>query len=62
MAYAWLLREIGPARAGLIIDLTPVYNAGWAWMGFDEPLRGYHLAGAALVVGGLANRPGSVTP
>jgi drug/metabolite transporter (DMT)-like permease len=44
------------------MGLTPVYNAGWAWMGFDEPLRGYHLAGAALVVGGLANRPGSVTP
>ena len=63
VAYSGLQREIGPARAGLIIDLMPVYNAGWAWMGFDEAVPEYHVAGAALVVGGfLANRPDSATP
>ncbi len=63
VAQSWLLRSIGPARAGFIMDATSVYNAGWDRMRFDEAVPGYHVAGAALVVGRLhlANGPNSAT-
>lgn len=57
-AWSWLMREIGASRTGLILYLTPVYNAFLAWAILGEAPRWYHGVGAALVLGGLylANR------
>jgi drug/metabolite transporter (DMT)-like permease len=57
-AWSWLLREIGAARTGVVLYLTPVYTALLAALLLGEVLHGYHLAGACLVLGGvwLANR------
>lgn len=57
-AYSWLVRELGPARAGLVLYLTPLYTAALAWALLGEPVRWYHALGAALVFPGLllANR------
>jgi drug/metabolite transporter (DMT)-like permease len=52
-AYSWLLREIGAARTSLVLYLTPVYTALLSWLLLGEAIRGYHLAGAALVLGGV---------
>ena len=57
-AYSWLVREIGTARAGLVLYLIPIYSALLAWLLLGEGLAWYHALGAALVLGGLglANR------
>ena len=57
-SYSWLLREIGAARTGLILYLTPIYVAMLTWLLLGEPPRWYHAAGAPLVFAGLylANR------
>jgi len=52
-AYSWLVRELGPARAGLVLYLTPLYTAAIAWLLLGEPVRWYHALGAALVFPGL---------
>jgi drug/metabolite transporter (DMT)-like permease len=56
--YAYMLRELGPARAGLAICLGPLYGAlmGWAFLG--ELPAWFHAVGAALILPGiyLANR------
>jgi drug/metabolite transporter (DMT)-like permease len=53
-----MLRELGPARAGLAICLGPLYGAlmGWAFLG--ELPAWFHAVGAALILPGiyLANR------
>lgn len=50
---AVLQRELGAARAGLVLYLTPLYSAALAWALLDEQLRGFHAAGGLLVLGGL---------
>jgi drug/metabolite transporter (DMT)-like permease len=52
-AWSWLLREIGPSRTGLILYLTPIYNALLAWLILGEAVRWYHAAGGMLVLGGV---------
>ncbi len=52
-AYSWLVRELGAARAGLVLYLTPLYTAGFAWLLLGEPVRWFHALGAALVFPGL---------
>lgn len=52
-AYSWLLREIGAARTGLVLYLTPVYTAALGAMLLGEALHAYHVGGAALVFGGI---------
>lgn len=52
-AYSWLLREVGAARTSLVLYLTPLYTAVLSWLLLDEAIRGYHLAGAVLVLGGV---------
>lgn len=52
-AYSWLLKEVGAARTGLVLYLTPVYTAGLAALLLGEALRPYHFGGAALVLGGI---------
>jgi len=53
LAYSWLLRELGAARTSLVLYLTPVYTALSSWLLLGEAIRGHHLAGAVLVLGGV---------
>lgn len=50
LAYAFLQRELGVARAGLVLYLAPVYGAGLAWWILGEPPRWYHGVGALLIL------------
>lgn len=49
-AYSFMLRELGAARAGLVLYLGPVYAAFSAWVLLGEPPRWYHAAGALLIL------------
>lgn len=44
---------IGPGRAGLFVNLVPVFGAILGVAILDEPFRWYHGAGLALVLGGI---------
>ncbi len=44
---------IGPARAGLFVNLVPVFGALLAVMLLGEPFALYHALGLALVLGGI---------
>ena len=44
---------LGPARAGVYINLIPVFSALMAVVLLGEALAGYHLVGAGLVAGGI---------
>jgi drug/metabolite transporter (DMT)-like permease len=44
---------IGPGRAGLFANLTPVFGALLAVVTLGEPFRLYHLVALLLVVGGI---------
>ncbi len=45
---------IGPGRAGVFVNLVPVFGAIMAVVLLGEPLAAYHVAALALVVGGIA--------
>jgi drug/metabolite transporter (DMT)-like permease len=45
---------LGPNRAGLFINLVPLFGAVLAVVILGEVFRAYHLAGLLLVVGGIA--------
>lgn len=49
-AYSYLQRELGAARAALLLYLLPVYGAVGAWWVLGERPGWYHLAGAALIL------------
>jgi drug/metabolite transporter (DMT)-like permease len=49
-AYAYMLRELGAARASLVMYLSPVYAAFTAWALLGEAPRWYHAVGAALIL------------
>ncbi len=52
---------IGPGRAGLFVNLVPVFGAIMAVVLLGEPFAAYHVVALALVVGGIAiaqNGPG----
>ncbi len=44
---------LGPNRAGLFINLIPIFAAGMAMLFLDERLQGYHLVGILLVLVGM---------
>lgn len=44
---------VGPNRGGLFVNLIPVFASGMAVVWLGEALRGYHLAGMALVFSGM---------
>lgn len=56
--YSWLIAAVGPTRTAVVMYLIPPYNALLAWLLLGEPIERYHLAGGALVLGGvyLVNR------
>jgi drug/metabolite transporter (DMT)-like permease len=45
---------IGPGRAGLFVNLVPVFGALLAVLLLGEPFALYHAAGLVLVLGGIA--------
>ncbi len=44
---------IGPSRAGLFVNLVPVFGTTLAAMLPNEPFAVYHVIGLALVIGGI---------
>jgi drug/metabolite transporter (DMT)-like permease len=45
---------IGPGRAGVFVNLVPIFGALMAVGFLGEPLAAYHLVALALVIGGIA--------
>ncbi len=62
LSYMRGIELIGPARAGLFINLIPVFAALLAVVVLREPFAPYHALALALVLGGIAlaemGRPG----
>jgi drug/metabolite transporter (DMT)-like permease len=52
-AYAFVQRELGAAKAGLILYLGPLYAALVGWAFLDEQPQWYHGLGAALILPGI---------
>ena len=44
---------IGPGRAGVFVNLVPLFGALMAILLLGEPFAAYHLLALALVVGGI---------
>jgi drug/metabolite transporter (DMT)-like permease len=53
LLYYRIVRAIGAGRASTFMNLMPFAVIALSWLILDEPVRGYHLAGAALVIGGV---------
>ena len=55
------IRRVGAAGGSLFLYLIPVFGAVFAVTILSEEIALYHLAGTALIVGGIliANRQGS---
>jgi len=54
MMYMRGIQLIGPGRAGVFVNLVPVFGAIMAVVLLGEPLEAYHIVALALVVGGIA--------
>ncbi|MGH2785540.1 MAG: EamA family transporter [Actinomycetota bacterium] len=52
--FLWGLARIGPSRAGIVSTLEPLSAAFLAYFWLDQSLSGIQIAGAALVVVGIA--------
>ena len=50
LAYATVQKQLGAARASLTLYLGPLYAALAAWAVLGEPIRAYHLVGAAVIL------------
>ncbi len=61
LAFSVIQRELGAARASVVLYLGPIYAAAIAWMVLGEPLRLHHWVGLALILPGiyLVNRRAS---
>ena len=59
LAYAYMQRELGAARVGVVLYMGPIYAAALAWAVLGEAVYGFHWVGAALILPGiyLATRP-----
>jgi drug/metabolite transporter (DMT)-like permease len=53
--FAWTrgVAALGPARAGVFINLIPIFAGLLSPLVLGEPIAAYHLIGAALVFGGI---------
>ena len=54
MFYMRGVELIGPGRAGVFVNLVPVFGAIMAVVLLGEPFAAYHVVALALVVGGIA--------
>ncbi|MGH2795995.1 MAG: EamA family transporter, partial [Actinomycetota bacterium] len=52
--FLWGLARIGPSRAGIVSTLEPLSAAFLAYVWLEQSLSGLQIAGAALVVAGIA--------
>jgi len=52
-AYSYLQQELGAARAGLVLYVSPLYTALIAWWLLSEPPQSYHAVGAGLILPGM---------
>lgn len=52
--YNWAAGVVGPARAGQAITMMPLFGAFLSAALLGEALHGYHFAGMALIVAGIA--------
>lgn len=52
-AYSFLQQELGAARAGFVLYISPLYTALIAWWLLSEPPQLYHAMGAALLLPGM---------
>ena len=52
-AYSFLQQEVGAARAGLVLYVSPLYTAIIAWWLLSEPPHWYHAVGACLILPGM---------
>jgi drug/metabolite transporter (DMT)-like permease len=64
VAFTWYyagIRAIGPSRAGIFINMVPVFAIAMGYLILNEPVTSSLLTGGALVISGvyLANRPSS---
>ena len=48
------VRTVGPGRAAVFMNLIPFLVLGLSWLMLGEPIRWYHLMGAAGVIAGVA--------
>jgi drug/metabolite transporter (DMT)-like permease len=46
--------EVGSNVAGMFLYLMPAFGSVLAWLFLDERIHGYHLAGFALILAGIA--------
>src|SRR3954463_11050195 len=53
MFYMRGVELIGPGRAGLFVNLVPIFGALLAVLLLGEPFRAYHALALALVLGGI---------
>lgn len=53
--YLWLraIGRLGPSRASMFVNLTPVFTVVIAAIVLAEPVAGYHLAGGAITLAGV---------
>ena len=58
VTYGKIVELVGAPRAGVVLYIVPVYNAGLALMLLGESLSSFHIIGTALILPGvwLANR------
>jgi drug/metabolite transporter (DMT)-like permease len=52
-SYAYVQKELGAARTGLILYLGPIYAALVAWALLGEQPQWFHAVGAALILPGI---------
>lgn len=62
--YIYGVTLIGPGRAGIFINLVPIFASIMAVLFLGEPFKAYHAAALALVLGGiwLAERKRKLAP
>ena len=53
LAFSVIQRELGAARASVVLYLGPIYSAGVAWLVLAEPVRHFHYLGLALILPGI---------
>lgn len=54
MLFVWGLQRIGASRAGIVSTLEPLSGAVFAYIWLDQRLDAWQLAGAAMVLAGIA--------
>jgi drug/metabolite transporter (DMT)-like permease len=53
LAFSVMQRELGAARAGIVLYLGPLYAAVVGWLVLGEPLGFFHLVGTVLILPGI---------